>query len=207
MIVLFKKKILNYIEKNRKVIIVIIFCLFIGFCSGIVGYLFIDKSVSLEINSYVKSTFDLSNEVGYEKINVILNGIKSNLLFVAVLSLASITIIGLPIIYIMYIVKGMAIGIYVCVLFNIFNFWNAVLCALMLVIIVNIVYIPAIVYIGVNLLRFNNKLIENIREGKIIQRGIIESVKLFFGFLIIFSSIILEDIFSKIIVKIYQNLS
>lgn len=146
---------------------------------GIVGYLFMDNSVSSELRNSVRNTFDLSNSDSYQKINVIINGIKSNSLFVFVLALASITIIGIPIIYIMYIVKGIAIGIYICIIFSIFSFWNAILCFLMLVLIVNMVYLPAITYIGVNLLRFNNKLVEYIREGKLMQKAIIEGIKLF----------------------------
>ena len=207
MIVLFKKVILNYIEKNRKVIIGIVFCLAVGIAIGIAGYLFMDDTVKLTLNSSVRGALNLLNSDGYQKVNVIVNGVKSNLLFVFVLVLASITIIGIPVIYIMYIVKGIAIGIYICTIFSIFNFWNAILCILMLVIVVNIVYLPPIIYVGTNLLRFNNKLVESMREGKLVQRAVLEAIKLVGGFSIIFSSIILEDIFTKIVVKIYQNLS
>lgn len=178
MIILFKKFILSYIAKNRKYILGIIFCLTVGIILGIVGYLFIDKSVGAELNDYVRSSFNLSNSEGYQKINVIINGVKSNLLFVLIIVLASITIIGIPIIYILYIVKGIAIGIYICIIFSIFNFWNAILCFLMLIIIVNIVYFPPIIYIGVNLLRFNSKLLENIKDGKLLKMAILEGIKL-----------------------------
>lgn len=207
MIILFKRTILNYIEKNRKIILGILICLGVGFVVGIAGYLFMDKAIILELNSYVKTSLELSKTEGYQKINVIINGIKSNFIFAFILCLASITIIGIPIIYMMYLIKGIAIGIYICILFSIFGFWNAILCILMLIIIVNMIYLPSIIYIGVNLLKFNNQLIENIREGKLLQSVIIECSKLFIGFTVIFSSIILEDIFSKIVIKIYQNLS
>lgn len=177
--ILFRRFIINYIEKNRKVILATVIFLVIGICIGIIGYLFMNEPVRLELNDYVRSSFELSNSDGYQKISIIINGVKSNLLFVFILVLAAITIIGIPIIYIMYIVKGIAIGIYCCIIFSIFNFWNAILCFVMLNIVVNMVYIPAIIYIGVNLLRFNNKLIENIKEGKLVKMATLEMVKLF----------------------------
>lgn len=170
---------LSYIESNRSIIIGISICLLVGFVIAIFGYIFMDELVRAGLEGEVRSSFDLSNTSGYEKINIIINGIKSNLLFIFILMLASITIIGIPIIYIMYIVKGVAIGIYTCIIFSIFSFWNAVLCTLMLIIITNIVYLPGIIYIGINLLKFNNRLMEYIKEGKLIQRAILEGIKLF----------------------------
>ena len=114
----------------------------------------------------------------------------------------SIMLYGSLLIYFLYIIKGVSIGIYIATLFSVFGLWWGVLVILLLVILVNVLYLPAMIFIGTTLINYNLNIMEYRNES----RKVVSFSKVIFntclGLLIIFSSIIVEQLMSNVVIKI-----
>ncbi len=201
------KKVLNeYVYQNKKIIIGIFVCILIGVLSGIVIYLLSGKEVKQNLTTQMTDSIKFSDNGEYIKTEIIYNGIRNNVIYILIMFGLSIMLYGSLVIYILYILKGISIGIYMATLFSIFGFWWGLLVFLLLVVLVNVVYLPAIVFIGVTLINYNLSVMEYRSEVK----NVINLSKIVFntcfGIIIIFSSIIVEQLMSNIVIKISNYL-
>ena len=105
----------------------------------------------------------------------------------------------------MNFVKGLAIGLYIPTIFYVFGFGNGILVLLLLVVIPNLVYLPAYIYLSINSLKFHYELFEIKEEGKI-GLTLREILKIVLGFSVIILSVILEQLLSYGVIKIYINM-
>ena len=144
----------------------------------------------------------LSDNGEFIKTDVIYNGVRNNVAYIFLMFVFSIMLYGTVFIYLLYIIKGLSIGIYIGTLFGIFGFWWGMLVFLLMVILINMVYLPALSFIGVTLISYNLDIMEYRRETKNITTFSKVVVKVLFGLMIIFSSIIIEQLMSNVIIKI-----
>ena len=201
------KKLLNeYIYENKKIIIGLVICLIIGIVSGLVVYFFSSKEIKENLSEQMVQSIDLSDNGEYIKTEIIYNGIRNNVIYILIMFALSIMLYGSIFIYLLYIIKGISIGIYMATIFSIFGFWWGLLVMLILVVLVNIVYMPAIVFIGITLINYNLNIMEyRIESNKVVNFSkVIFNISL--GLLIIFSSIIVEQLMSNIVIKISNSI-
>lgn len=197
------KKVLNeYVYQNKKIIIGLFICILIGVISGLVIYAFSNKEVKNNLKEQMAEAINLSDNGEYIKTEMIYNGIRNNVVYILIMFALSIMLYGSLLIYFLYIIKGISIGIYISTLFGIFGFWWGLLVILLLVILVNIVYLPAITFIGVTLINYNLDIMEYRKESKKVVNFSKVIFYVCFGLIIIFSSIIVEQLMSNIIIKI-----
>lgn len=197
------KKVLNeYVYQNKKIIIGLFICILIGVISGLVIYAFSNKEVKNNLKEQMTEAINLSDNGEYIKTEMIYNGIRNNVVYILIMFALSIMLYGSLLIYFLYIIKGISIGIYISTLFGIFGFWWGLLVILLLVILVNIVYLPAITFIGVTLINYNLDIMEYRKESKKVVNFSKVIFYVCFGLIIIFSSIIVEQLMSNIIIKI-----
>lgn len=192
----------EYISNNFKKIIVFLSCILIGLVIGIIVYKFLDNNVKVELIKTLKSTLDYSKTNNFEGINVIKNGMISNSILIVIIYISAITLIAPTIICILNGFKGFAIGLYIPTLFEVFGVGNGILSLLLLVILPNIIYIPAYIYISVNALGFHYNIINN--EYNRVKLIIKETYRLILGFSLISLSVILEQLLSIIVINIYK---
>lgn len=201
------KKVLNeYVYQNKKIIIGIFICILIGVLSGIVIYLLSGKDVKQNLSLQMSDSIKLSDNGEYIKTEIIYNGIRNNVIYILIMFGLSVMLYGSLVMYLLYILKGISIGIYIATLFGIFGFWWGLLVVLILVILVNVVYLPAIVFIGVTLINYNLNVMEYRSEVKNVIHLSKVVFNTCFGFIIIFSSIIVEQLMSNIVIKISNYL-
>lgn len=201
------KRFLNeYIYENKKIILGLVICLIIGIVSGLIVYFFSGKEIKENLSSQMTESISLSDNGEYIKTEIIYNGIRNNVIYILIMFAFSIMLYGSIFIYFLYIVKGISIGIYIATLFSIFGFWWGLLVILILVVLVNVVYIPAIVFIGITLINYNLNIMEYRSESnKVINFSkVIFNISL--GLLMIFSSIIVEQLMSNIVIKISNSI-
>lgn len=201
-----KKWIKDYIEVNKKEILYVISFLILGFIIGVFLYIFSSQDIKIVAIQSVKKIFDISKGESYIKTNIIINGLKQDIFLIAVLSIFSMTLFGKWFIYLIISLKGIGISIYIILLFNIFGPLWGILVVFLLVILVNLIFIPALIYISVCFLEVNF----NIFKTKINDTNISLFYKTVFRVIIIlvimFSSVVVEQIASSIVLDIYYKI-
>lgn len=190
---------------NKYEVIVFSFIVLVGIVIGISTFLVAEDNTRRIATEAVTGVLDLSAKEEFIKADIILNGLKSNFIFITILFIFAMTLFGKWGIYISMLIKGIALGIYASVLFNVFGFGYGLLVNILLVLLVNIIYIPALIYICVSLYNLNFDIFK-MRNGVNISSSIIKSIfEVFTGFILIFSSIILEQIMSTVMLNIYTK--
>lgn len=198
-----KKKIMEYIEQNFKNIVVVSGSIILGIVVGIILYQVISSSIQNDLVRTMKNTLELTKSENFEGINIIKNGMISNLILVAVIYLVSLTLISPYLISILSFFKGLSIGMYIPTLFNIFGISKGLLAMLLLIIIPNLVYIPSYIYLSVNSIRFHFSLLGN--ESKMIVFTK-EFFKVVLGFSVMFLGVILEQVTSYWVILLYASI-
>jgi len=203
---MFKKYIKEYIEINKREILVVIILLLLGIIIGIGVYTFSSSTIKNVAVSSAKEVLNISKTEMYLKTNIMANGIKTNIMLVMFLGLLSVTLIGKWLIYLLVIIKGFALSFYSAILFSIFGPWWGMLTVFLIVVLVNIIYLPAFIYLIISFLDVNF----NIFKVRINNPQTVKTYKiifiLLFCFAIIFSSLVVENIMSSIILNIYSKI-
>lgn len=195
----------KYIEENYKILKIISICFIIGLVVGILVYAFINDGIKNEYIKTLKNTLDLSKDSGFENVNIIKNGMISNGILLFIIYFCSITIIAPMLICMTTFFKSFSIGIYIPVIFNVFGVSKGFLVTLLLVIIPNILYIPAYIFSTTNAIKFHYFLFEKKDTGVIF--GLLkELIYVFISFSIIILSIVLEQLVTLNVVDIYNKL-
>lgn len=201
---MFKRYIHKYIQENKNEICVIAIMLVVGIISGIIMFALIkNESVDILV-SHMEQILSLSTNEQFVKITIILNALKNNALLIVMMFFLSITLIGKGCIYAITLIKGIVMGIYTCILLQIFGIGYGTLVVLMQVVLVNVIYIPAYVYLAVELILFNMDLFKIRTYGMNLYTKL--ATKIGIVFVIMFSSSIIEQIFTNISLGLYSKL-
>lgn len=201
-----KKLFKEYVLENKYDLCMIVMLLIIGGVCGIGIYCLANANTTNELISSIKQIFDISLEGKILKSNIILNGIKINLALIFVLLFFSITLIGRWFIYVTTILKGAAVGIYTCIIFSIFGLWWGLLTFLLLVVLVNLVYIPAYIYLTTTLLAFNFEIFNTKKDSTNLYCIAKMLTKVIAAFVFMFSSGIVEQLLTNVVFQIYGKL-
>lgn len=146
-----KNIIFEHISNNQKEYILILLMLVIGIFAGVFFVNNIDEAQGTEITSYFSTSIQkIKDSQGVQPMNVLKNSISANISFGILLWFLGTTIIGMPIVFGIIAYRGFCLGYTISasvlalgsVKGTIFT-----ICALMLH---NIIFIPAIVAIGVS---------------------------------------------------------
>lgn len=196
----------EYIKDNFKSIMVLLSCIIIGLVVGIVVFLFMPDGTKNELIQTLNKTLNYTKQEDFQGINVIKNGMTSNFILIFILYFSAITLIAPGFVCIINMFKGFAIGLYIPTLFQVFGFGNGIIVLFLLVIIPNIVYLPAFIYLSINSLSFHYQLIELKNGGSKLGLTIKEIYKVILGFSVISLSVILEQLLSAVVINIYRKM-
>lgn len=198
-----KRWLKEYINKNIYDILIVVIMLIVGLVVGIGIYLFSPEEPKVMLITSAKSIFELSRDEAYVKTNIISNGLQMNAILLLILSISSVTLFGKHIIKLIAVLKGMAISIYSVVLFKIFGLGYGLVAVSLLILLVNLIYIPVFIYLLVTFLEINF----NIFNTRILNANILEKLsvlgKIGLAFIGIFSSIIVEQIMSSVVLSLF----
>lgn len=197
-----KKLIGEYVYQNKKIVVGLFICITIGVISGLAIYLLSNNDIKDNLSNQMTDAIKLSDNGEYIKTEIIYNGIRNNVIYILIMFALSIMLYGSLLIYLLYIIKGVSIGIYIATLFSIFGFWWGLLVILLLIVLVNVVYLPAISFVGVTLINYNLDIMEYRNESRKVINFSRVIINISTGLLVIFSSIIVEQLMSNIVAKI-----
>ncbi|MEG1363526.1 MAG: stage II sporulation protein M [Clostridia bacterium] len=191
---------LNYIKENIKSIKIFSICILIGFVIGITLFNMVSIENKEMLIDTVKSSFDIVKNENFNTIFILQNGIINNIIVVVILLLISLTIIAPILICLFFLTKGFLIGLFSCILFSIFGFGNGIIAFLLVILLVNIIYIPAIIVLGIKSINFHYEIFESNNRFKSIV-SLIYSIVICLSFMIL--SVIIEQMLYGYILNMF----
>lgn len=196
------KSIQKYIVENLHTILKLLIIYAIGIAIGII--LFNLSGIKTDYVDIVRNVFDSVNEENFKSINVILNGIKNNALFIGLLYLSLITLIAPIAVCVLLMLKAIITGIYICCLFSVLGIGNGLIAVFLSVILPLLFTLSAYIFISTNII---NLYISFTSDGKIEIKDILKNIYwLIISFSLISLSVVLEQVMTGIIFNLYKGL-
>lgn len=201
-----KNYFIKLIKENEKSIKIFIVCLLVGLATGFIVFNFLGVNNKNELITSIDDTLNICKSGNFEKVSIIQNGIKSNLIVMLIFLVIALTVVAPVVVCIMFFAKGFAIGIFTIVIFNIFGFWNGLLVNLLINIIPNIIYIPAYIFMGIKIIDFHYFILDD----KTIKEKLKKLTILIYHYIIsmsfFFLSMVIEQLLFPIIISIYTKI-
>ena len=198
----FKNALKSYIKNNYKEYILASLLFVIGI---FVGVMIINSSKESQISEITKFINQFIEKYkGIENINnaeLIMASIKKNLIFAFVLWLAGTTVIGMPIVLIIILLRGTILGFTISSITVTLGPLKGILFCLISIVLHNIFYIPAILSIGVSSIKLYKSIIKDRRKDNIKFELIRHTI--IFGLMIVLLvlSAIIENVISANLLK------
>ena len=192
----------NYIKNNYKEYILASIIFLIGIFVGVMIINSSKESQISEITKFINQFIEKYKRL--ETINnaeLIMASIKKNLIFAFALWLAGTTVIGMPIVLIIILLRGTILGFTISSISVTLGPLKGILFCLISIVLHNIFYIPAILSIGVSSIKLYRSIIKDKRKNNIKIEIIRHTI--IFGLMIILLvlSAIIENVISKNLLK------
>ncbi len=200
-----KEYLLNYIKTNFRTIKTLLICLIIGVVAGIVIYQLIDENIKSELINNVNSTLSIAKGEGFEGINVLKNGILSNILMSIIIYISSITLISPVCICVLNVIKGLSVGIYISTIFAVFGIGSGILATILIIVLPNLIYIPAHIYMCTNSINFHYLIIDKSSKESFLKEMIKESYRFIIAFSLMILSVLIEQFSAFGIITLYAG--
>lgn len=200
----YKDTLKNYVKNNYKEYLLVCFLLLIGVFVGVMIINNCKDAQLTEITSYIKDFITKYKEI--ENINIsslIIDSIKKNLLFAIILWLAGTTVIGMLIVLIMILLRGIILGFTVSSITIALGFFKGTVFTISSILLQNLLYIPAILTIGVSSIKLYKSIIKDKRRENIKIEIIRHTIISFFMVILIVISVFIESFIS---IKLLKNI-
>lgn len=200
----YKDTLKNYVKNNYKEYLLVCFLLLIGVFVGVMIINNCKDAQLTEITSYIKDFITKYKEI--ENINIsslIIDSIKKNLLFAIVLWVAGTTVIGMLIVLIMILLRGIILGFTVSSITIALGFFKGTVFTISSILLQNLLYIPAILTIGVSSIKLYKSIIKDKRRENIKIEIIRHTIISFFMVILIVISVFIESFIS---IKLLKNI-
>lgn len=201
-----KDRIIEYINSNLKSIIILSLCIACGLVIGIFTYNVLGKNMSSEILDVMRNTLERTKAENFQGINIIKNGITSNLFLCLLIYFASITLIAPVIVCLLNFIKGFSVGVYMPTLFAIFGFKYGIAVTLLITIIPNLIYLPSYIYISISAINLHYVFLDKEKSSNKMGAIIGYVYKFIIGFSVICLSVVVEQFLSSAVISIYGSM-
>lgn len=152
----------KHINENRILYIVSFMFILIGVVMGMYVVRYMGDTYKNDLSSYLLS---FVNEIGNTTVDnkdLLLQGIKNNALIVGAIYILGITIVGIPFIFVIDLIKGFTLGFSSAVIINSLGA-KGMIFSLLTLVPQNIIYIPCIIFASV----FSINVARNKIKGKL----------------------------------------
>lgn len=160
---------IEFIKNNIKEYIIITLIFLIGIFLGVMFVNNLGEEQKLEIISYINTyveAFEQSDSSG--NITLLQNNIKDNIILTLIIWFIGSTIIGIPIVFGVIAFRGFCLGYTISSITVVFGLTKGIIFSLTSIMAQNILFIPAIISLGVSALKayksiYSDKRKENIK--------------------------------------------
>lgn len=152
----------NHIRNNKREYLIVTILFFIGLIISILIFNNSTEDVLMEIDNYLNNLFNnIKNSENINFFNLLKESIIHNIAITIILWFGASTIIGIPIVYGIIILKGFSIGYTISSLLYIFNIWNGTLLSISFILLHNVIFIPIMFAISVSGVKLHNSIMKN----------------------------------------------
>lgn len=197
----------NYIKNNIKEYIITALIFLVGIFLGVMFINNSKESQREEIHGYIENYITINKENDIDNQSMLNSNIKDNMLLAVILWFTGTTIIGIPIALGIILFRGFCLGYTIAATISTIGMWKGISFTFSLLLLQNIIFIPAILTLGVSSIKLYKSIIkdrrkENIKIG-IIRHTIISILMLL---LMILSAIVETQLSTRIFKKITKYL-
>ena len=152
----------KHIQINAKDYLILSIILIIGVMIGVFIINNLDENSRSEINGYINGFINIIKNENFEvdKMKLTQNIMVNNIKIIAIIWISGTTIIGIPLIYIITIYKGISIGYTVSAIMLTMGNVKGLLFSISALLLQNIIIIPVILMLNVSSLRLYRNLIK-----------------------------------------------
>ena len=200
----YKDTLRHYVKNNYKEYLLVCFLLLIGVFVGVMIINNCKDAQLTEITSYIKDFITKYKEI--ENINIsslIIDSIKKNLLYAIILWLAGTTVIGMLVVLIMILLRGIILGFTISSITIALGFFKGTVFTITSILLQNLLYIPAILTIGVSSIKLYKSIIKDKRRENIKIEIIRHTIISFFMVILIVISVFIGNFIS---IKMLKNI-
>ena len=202
----YKSILKKYIRNNYKEYILV--CLL--FLTGLfIGVMIINNSSNnkiIEIKTYINEFITRYKQIeNIDEIGLLMQSIKKNIIFATILWLAGTTVIGMPIVLIIILLRGTVLGFTISSITITLGVFKGIAFSIASILLQNYIYIPVILTIGVSSIKLYKSIIKDKRKENI-KLEVLRHTMIFLIMLIllVLSSVIENFITLKILKKIIK---
>lgn len=154
------------ISNNIKLYIIILIIFLVGLFCGVMFINQNDSKTEIEnyINTYIDETKSLQNGKYFEELQ---KDIKSNIILVLLLWFAGTTIIGIPIVLGIILVRGFCLGYTISACVYVLGKIKGIIFIFITIFLQNIIFVPAIMILGVSSIKLYKSIIKDRRKENI----------------------------------------
>ena len=164
----FKSTLQNYMKNNYKEYILVCLLFLIGIFVGVMIINNSKESQISEITTYINEFVTKYKEIeNINRTNLLTQSIKKNLLFAVILWIAGTTVIGMPIVLIIILIRGSILGFTISAITMTLGTFKGIAFIIASIVLHNIFYIPAILSIGVSSIKLYKSIIKDKRRENI----------------------------------------
>ncbi|MCI8699904.1 MAG: stage II sporulation protein M [Clostridia bacterium] len=195
----------EYIKNNIKEYIIIIIIFLLGLFLGVMFINNVGESQKQEITGYVNTYLEAFKQKEIDYSLQLKNNIRENIILVITMWFAGSTVIGIPIVLGIIAFRGFCLGYAIASFTYVLGTTKGITFSLVALIIQNIIFIPAIISLGVSCLKLYQSILKDKRREnvkiEIIRHTIFSIIMLI---LIIISAILEAEISTRILKTIVK---
>lgn len=203
-----KNVLINYVKNNSREYTISLLIYIIGLFIGVlfVNNLSQDKLqvVTKYILDFIENFKSSQNEINI--ISMILNSISNDLKMVIILWLAGTTIIGLPIVFGLIMFRGFCLGYTISSISITLGIKKSILFCIMGLTSQNIIYIPALLTIGVSCIKIYKSIIDKKRRENLKNVIMRHTLILLIALIILIIASLIECTISLQFLKLYMKM-
>ena len=192
----------NYVKNNYKEYILTSLIFIIGLFIGVMIINNSTETHSSEITTYLNEF--ITKFKGIQNINktsLIFTSIKNNIILAVIIWVAGTTVIGLPIVLIAILLRGLILGYTISAVTLTFGASKGIIFCLISIFLQNILFIPAVLTLGVSSIKLYKSIMKDKRREnikvEIIRHTIISAIMI----LVLVISSLVENVISITLLK------
>lgn len=192
----------EHIMNNKKEYSIVLLLFIIGIFLGVLFVNHIQDAQKLEITTYLNTFMDkMKNEENLNHLELLRHSMGQNILIAIVLWFFGTTVIGIPIVFGLIVYRGFCLGYTIAVITSIMGLPQGIFFVLILLLLQNILFIPAILALAVSGFKLYQSIIKNRNRENIKIEVVRHTVFSFIMLLILLLSSVVEIFLSTNIFK------
>lgn len=192
----------EHVINNKREYIIVSLLFIIGIFLGVLFVNNVQDAQKLEITTYLNTFIEkMKNTENLNHIELLKNSMKQNILLAIVLWFFGTTVIGIPVVFGLVLYRGFCLGYTIAVCITIMGLPQGILFVLILLLLQNILFIPAILALAVSGFKLYKSIIKDRNKENVKIEVVRHTIFSFIMLLLLVISSVIEIFLSINILK------